>query len=40
MLSGFGEHEFSRFKSGRRHKIANCHILLFGSFYDFRSLFF
>jgi hypothetical protein len=40
MLGGFGEDDFSRFKSGRRDKIADCHILLLGSFYDFGSLFF
>ena len=40
MLSGFGEHDFGRFESGRRDKIADCHLLLLGSFYDFRGLFF
>jgi hypothetical protein len=40
MLTGFGEYDFSRPKSGRRDKIADCHILLLGSFYYFRSLFF
>ena len=40
MLSLLGEYDVSGFQCGRCDKVADCHILLLGSFYDLRGLFF